>query len=456
MKIKPISILSSSMFLAFILGLCCIDQGHNWSDDFALYVSQCQALLTGTTADLLEKNRFAMEHSYAHVGPYLYPSGFPILLAPIYSLLGLNLWAMKIYCLLFFVGSLPLIYLIFRSIEQDSYKALVITLLVAFNYHFIRFSDHVLSDLPFLFFSLWSFYQIQQQRFKTPIQAISLGFLLFFTYNIRDIGIALLPCLAIVQWQTYQQKKGKLLSLLLPYVCFILLGIMHAVLLPSVGNKHIHFLTETSFQTILNNGYYYWLLLGNYFMVFRGIPFFIQALVAGLFSIVISIGFLKTIKQQSPINFYVAFIMGVYLIWVSFQGMRFLFPIIPFLLFYLIRGISTLFSSQKTQQIIWIGLLLSSFAQSTYISAYYWKKDSNEAHSVELQRIYQFIQKELPKDALIVFQKPRALRLFSHRNAVQKPIKAAQYFLEQKTNVLPPKRELLFQTTHYQLLQKQL
>lgn len=89
------------MLVVFTLSLLCIDTGHNWSDDFALYISQTQALLEGNTKDLLKANYFAMERSYAHVGPYIYPSGFPILLVPIYLIFGLNFWVLKVYCLLF-------------------------------------------------------------------------------------------------------------------------------------------------------------------------------------------------------------------------------------------------------------------------------------------------------------------------------------------------------------------
>jgi hypothetical protein len=453
MQIKPNIILLCSSFLVFILGLCCIDSGHNWSDDFALYLSQTQALLEGNTTDLLRANYFAMEHSYAHVGPYLYPSGFPILLLPIYALFGLNFWALKVYCLLFFVASLPLIYRISKQLNCSTNQALSITLLVAFNYHFIRFSDHVLSDLPFLFFSLFSYYQIQKANLKNPIKAVLLGLLIFFSYNIRDIGITLLPCLFIYQWQAYKKdKKPSFFMLLLPYFAFISLWIIRWYSSPSAPSKQLSLLSETSLEIILNNAYYYSLLIGNYFLIFKGIPLGIQWLVSGVFVSLLLFGMYKKGREQPALFIYFSATIGIYFIWISFQGMRFLFSILPFLVYFIIEGIKALPISFNVRRFLVLGLILTSLVQSLFISYYYWNTDTNEAYSSEMQQIYQYIQAKTPKDALIVFHKPRALRLFTNRNSVQKNLSAAHFALVKQPYEVPPSDSILLQTAHYTFL----
>lgn len=146
--------------------------------------------------------------------------------------------------------------------------------------------------------------------------------------------------------------------------------------------------------------------------------------------------------------------MGIYLIWVSFQGMRFLFPILPFLLLFFWEGIQAVFPSPNKQKIILLLLLGSSLSQSLFTSYYYWHKDTNEAYSQELQELYQFIQQTTPKNAIIVFHKPRALRLFTGRNAVQKNIAAAAYILAPKSSHHSPMDTVIFQRSHYQLIKK--
>ena len=456
MQTKPNILLFYSSIFVFILGLFCMDTGHNWFDDFALYISQTQALLEGNTKDLLKVNYFAMEHSYAHVGPYIYPNGFPILLLPIYAVFGLNFWVLKVYCLLFFVASIALIYRIFRQLNCSVNQALSVTLLVAFNYHFIRFSDHILSDLPFFFFSLLSYYQIQKQPYKSPLQAFLLGVLIFFSYNIRDIGIVLLPCLFVYQWQGYKQgKKVSFLIALLPYLAFVLLLIIRWYYSPSIPSKQLSLLSETSFEIIFNNVYYYVLLIGNYFLIFRGIPLGVQGLVSGVFVSLLLFGIYKKGKQQPALLVYLGATMGIYLIWISFQGMRFLFSILPFLVYFIIEGIKGLPISFRLQRFLVRGLILSSLVQSLFISYYYWNTNTNEAYSSEMQEIYHYIQEETPSDALIVFQKPRALRLFTNRNSVQKSISAADYSLVKRPCNLHPNDSILLQTEHYTFLKNQ-
>jgi hypothetical protein len=450
MQNKPYILLYCSSLLVFLLGLCCIDSGHNWSDDFALYISQTQAILEGNTKDLLKANYFAMEHSYAHVGPYLYPNGFPILLTPIYAAFGLDLWILKVYCLLFFVASIPLIYQIAKGLKCSSNQALSITLLVAFNYHFIRFSDHVLSDLPFLFFSLLSYYQIQRENFQSLLKALLLGAIIFFSYNIRDMGIVLLPCLFIYQWQAYNRnKKRSFFILLLPYLVFVSLWIIRWYYSPSVPSKQLSLLSETSLEIVLNNIYYYALLIGNYFLIFKGIPLGIQLLVSCLFVSLLLFGIYKKGKQQPALLVYLGATIGIYFVWISFQGMRFLFSILPFLVYFVIEGIKGLPFSFKIRRVLVLGLILSSLAQSLFISYYYWNTDTNEAYSSEMQQIYQYIQEETSKDALIVFHKPRALRLFTNRNSVQKDISEAHYTLVKRPYEVPPSDSILLQTEHY-------
>ena len=452
MHIKPNMLLLASSLLVLILGLCCIDSGHNWSDDFALYISQTQALLEGNTKDLLKANYFAMEHSYAHVGPYLYPNGFPILLLPVYMIFGLNFWALKVYCLLFFIASIPLLYQICRQLNCSINQALSITLLVVFNYHFIRFSDHVLSDLPFFFFSLLSYYLIQKQFYKSYLKAFLLGILIFFSYNIRDIGIMLLPCLFIYQWQDYKQTQKRSFLLLLPYLIFVLAWITRWSLSPSIPSKQLSLLSETSVEIFLNNVYYYALLIGNYFLLFRGVPLGIQLLISSVFVGLFCFGIYKKGRQQPALLVYVSTTMGIYLIWISFQGMRFLFSILPFVVYFIIEGMKALPISFQLRRFLIIGLILSSLAQSLFISVYYWQTNTNEAYSSEMQTIYRFIQEKTPSDALIIFHKPRALRLFTNRNSVQKNIPAAGYLLIQRPYNFHSSDAILLQTEHYAFL----
>lgn len=366
-------------------------------------------------------NRFAMDHAYPDTGPYLYPNGFPLLLLPVYAIFGMNLWVLKLYCWLFFVAAIPLVYGIFRQEKIPPLQALLISLLIGFNYHFIRFSDNILSDLPFFFFSCLSIFLIQKSAVHKMLQATGLGILLFFTYSIRDIGILLFIVLAIYQWKYFKSdQKTNWIAIFIPYILFIILWFVIHAMAPSGGEKHLAMLFGTSLEIVTNNIYGYWLLMGNYFMLFRGIPNILQWTIATGFTIIIVIGMYKQGLHKKHWLLYVLATFGLYFIWVTFMGMRFIFPILPFIVFYTVKGLQVILKKESWQKIALSLLLVSTIAQSLFVCYYYWNKDTNEAYTTDLQEVYEYIREELPQDAIIVFHKPRALRLFTGRNAVHR------------------------------------
>lgn len=68
------------LIISAVLITLCIQEGHNWSGDYALYIEQTQALLTGTINKLYLLSKYSNDHASRVQGPYLYPMGFPILM----------------------------------------------------------------------------------------------------------------------------------------------------------------------------------------------------------------------------------------------------------------------------------------------------------------------------------------------------------------------------------------
>ena len=96
-------ILALSTFLVF----SSIHSGHNWGDDFALYIKQAIQISNGESLNkIYDWNKISMQSSVNEIGPYLYPNGFPFLLSGVYSIWGMNLTIMKYFCSLFFLLSI--------------------------------------------------------------------------------------------------------------------------------------------------------------------------------------------------------------------------------------------------------------------------------------------------------------------------------------------------------------
>ena len=138
------------------LGICALKTSDNFRmlDDSAAYISQGIALVTGRTNKFIHDNTLMISNiDVAYLfGPYAYPWGFPLLLAPIYKIFGFNLVAFKsvgIICYALFVG----IFYIFCANRLPKIYAVFGSLLFALNPFLTHFAtNEILSDIPFLLF----------------------------------------------------------------------------------------------------------------------------------------------------------------------------------------------------------------------------------------------------------------------------------------------------------------
>jgi len=135
---------------------------------------------------------------------------------------------------------------------------------------------------------------------------------------------------------------------------------------------------------------------------------------------VIITGMVFRFKRDLHIISFLSMVLIIYIFWPFEHVMRFLFPLIPFLLYFLIEGVQYLAKRVNMRHSIWILFLivgLMSF-RGVKSSIEFSKVDSNEAYSEEMQDMYQFISQNVSENELIGFEKPRVLRLFTDRNAV--------------------------------------
>lgn len=222
--------------------------GVDWGDDFALYIRQARALVTGTVGDVIRDNRFTVDHSGWHTfSPYSYPWGWPLLIAPMYALFGLNYEALKFLEVVALCVFLLVFFAIVRR-RAGLLPATLLTLLIGFSPVYVGSTDTVLSDLPYLCFVGLSLWWMDRCRLHGLFAAswqrlVTLGLLLAFTFNIRPEGISVVLCLvslhvAVLAGTMLRARSQQVLRsvrwghVLLPYMAMVL-GIMaFQVLLP--------------------------------------------------------------------------------------------------------------------------------------------------------------------------------------------------------------------------------
>jgi len=407
-------------FAAF-LSIISIHKGHNWGGDFSLYISQAISLNSGEMISLYNENKATMDTSEVVLGPYLYPYGFPILLSFIYSIFGLNFVVFKLFCTSFFIASLFFITKIFKA-TKASFVYLFILITISFNYKYLTFSDNVLSDFPFMFFSLLSIYLIDQKKTSIRYQLI-MGSTILFAYMIRDIGIILLFTLFFYQLSQGLFSKRKKWITLFPYFIFLTGFILIKLNSPNIsGNLSSYVNDRISLESLYNNSIYYAELLGHFIFPLK---INLHLYIGIVFIILTAIG--MYIYREKYVHFiaYSLISLGVYIIWPSQQGLRFLFPILPFLLFFFFECLIIIFKKLHLFKyftpvcLFYLALLsIGNIGKALELSKPHPENYALNAASNEMMVFYDYIKHNTNKKDLIVFFRPRVLRLFTERKTI--------------------------------------
>src|SRR5262249_44193517 len=87
--------------------LLTIRPGHDWGDDFSLYVRHAKNLAEGRP---YAETGYVYNPAATSLSPRTYPPVFPLLLAPVYHWCGLNLTAMKVLVVFLLIAFLAVTY----------------------------------------------------------------------------------------------------------------------------------------------------------------------------------------------------------------------------------------------------------------------------------------------------------------------------------------------------------
>lgn len=390
-----------------------ISIGHDWGGDFALYVDQAQAIVNGELGELYQKNQFTVDYSSRLQGPYLYPMGYPILLSPLVAALGLNFFWLKIFTSIFFYLGLIVLFLNFKKSFKEVFSPLLIIVLLAFSDHYLFHGDQILSDFPFFFFCFLSLLLFKKKM--TFKRQILLGFLIFYTFLIRDLGALLL--LSLFAYQFFNSNWRVLVkSQVYTYLTFSLLLILGFVVFPFGSKNHYElFVNKLGWESFISNIEYY---LSIFEMFFRGAESY--PLVVYVMLVFMILGIVVSFKKY--LHFIGFFILGliVLFLWPYHQSIRFLFPIIPLSLFFMLQGVALI--PKWPRYLIAFPLIAYTsfffFQNSMALNAQNLKLETNQIYQKENLELYEYVNDNFSKEDTIVFFKPRVLRMFCGVNSL--------------------------------------
>ncbi|MBI3173486.1 MAG: hypothetical protein HYZ25_07195 [Chloroflexi bacterium] len=411
----------SILLISALLSLSMLTRGHLWWDDFASYILQAQSLLHGNPQGFVAHNAFTIQQSSYPPGPIAYPWGFPILLTPVLAIFGMKLLALKGLNTIFFLFFLVVFYQLTRTRLAPAWS-LFLTAILAFNPVLLQAHDLILSDIPFLFFSTLTLLLIEKNRKQTW----TIGLVIFFAFSLRTNGLLLLAPLAVAQiqqvhfWAGARKDWARIVA---PYISFAVLAGLLALLLPGGQESYFsHFSMFTVERWLANAGYYLRLPYEFFKDLWLG-PIFFWLWVPLFFT-----GVIFNFKRDLSLLAYLVVSLGLFITWPETQGLRFLYPLAPIGALIAAEGWNSAAERLPAEGMSvarWAGLgsaglliLLSLTASAqTGMSNLRNGRDINGPFDIYSQEMFAFIREQTPPDGVVVFFRPRAMRLLGERDS---------------------------------------
>ncbi len=312
-----------------------------------------------------------------------FPPGYPAIISGLVSIFGDSVAVIKLFNGLLFLLTLIALYFLILKLTSSTSTAVISLLLLLVNGHLLRYSTMIMTEIPFLFFSvsaILAFLRLNYEKviWKDPWLYITVV-LLIIAFYIRSSGVALLGgillCLLIIKrWQHALLILISFILLASPWQIRsqILGGSSYAKQLVMVnpyrpemgranigdfvdrfGNNVSRYISKEIPSTIFS------FYKPNYRETSSSIEWLLGLVIIAL----VFYGMWKLKKYKFLIMAYLAGTFAILFLWPDvWVGVRFLLPAVPFLIISMVNGVQCLLVilvPLRAQKIlIWLPILL--------------------------------------------------------------------------------------------------
>jgi 4-amino-4-deoxy-L-arabinose transferase-like glycosyltransferase len=434
---------------SLLIGASTLTRGHEWGDDFAAYTMQAQSILNGNASEFIERNSFTIFESSFQIGPVAYPWGYPLVLIPSILFKGLHPLTLKLPGLFFFAGFLLCLYLLTED-RLSRTERLMLVSLFAFNPILTKHLDYIMSDIPFLFSVFLALLLVEKSKNETLIQKyVIIGLAIFFAFFLRTTGIILLGSFlayqALIFLSQKEMRKKTVIKFTVVATVFGLLWIISNAIFPNGQGAYFRQLMGFTWEKFISINVPSYFYFGADFL---GIPvgstwiYFYYVIV-----VLFLIGAWIRRNEDMHILLFFIFYYSAMVIWPEWQGVRFVFPVLPIFIYFVFQGIKAIIGRlpERSQSVstwipslLWIalaGIFLFNSGTRAYSNLQNNRKINGPFDSYS-DEVFRYIQDETPPDSVIIFFKPRAMRLFTDRDSIMvlecENLLKGDYFVQHK------------------------
>lgn len=397
--------------------------GHEWSDDFAMYVAHALNLLAGRPYG----DTGYIANPWAVPGPATYPPVYPLAIVPAIAAWGPDLQMLKVVGLVMFGGALAAGYALLRP-RVGAPAALGGVVLVGLCPYLIRFGNEVRADSLFLLLFLLTLWlgerwtgMAQRWSGRRIAQGLVLGLVAYLAYGTRSVGMVLLPALVLTEaWRL--RRVGPVLAVAVPTAAA--LALLQSLTLHSDGGYAS--LVTLDPHTVAYNSRHYLaslsLLWSNglpppWGMGLRGTMFVLVSLLA-LAGYVANLRRGVTVLEVVP----VLYMAPLVLYWVGTMiQQRYMLPLFPIYLYHAWCGLGVLrqrFGTRPARVLLAVLASGSAIAYASALATLPRGPVSPGLTDADSQAALAWVRAHTPADAVLMVGRARAFPLYTQRRAV--------------------------------------
>ncbi len=385
-----------------------IRDGHDWGDDFAMYIRHARNLSEGRP---YSDTGYLYNPENPNLGPRLYPPVTPILLLPVYKFAGFSLRGMKAVMVLSFLIALVMAYKIGRRYLPWQW-ALALVLAIGFNPLFRAAKEVIGSDLPFLFMVLATLYFADRifSGFKTSIpKLIGLGVLIYLSCATRSVGLILIPTLLI--YGLIRRKPGS--AVVVSGIAMLLIA-AQGMILPPAESSVLQLFANSPIHVLLQCFHYLLLLPGLWR---NGVSKLASLLISAGSLLLFCLGLEATWRKQ--VRVYDIFAACYLLLISAFIEVvpRYMFPLEIYYLLYVVVGAFEV-KSRFPRRYKLLAAAVAAVVVLSYTANYAtrdWSPKTTGISDPQYREMCRFVEGNTDANARLIAGKPRLLALMTGR-----------------------------------------
>ena len=272
---------------------------------------------------------------------------------------------------------------------------------------------------------------MMKEKPRNTLNATLLGAVIALAFFIRTNGVLLLASFLVVEFLKISDKQTRRESTMkaIQYagvVCasFGVIWILYSLIFPGGSESYFEQLKGLTIKTALRSINAYFQLFSSFF----GTSIIWRYLYYVLFILFLVGAWIRRRDEAILIVFFLLWML-LLIIWPIWQGPRFIFPLFPIFIYFTFQGMRAVISKlpatyyQPGEWIFYgfwlsvLGIFLFNSSMDAYINLKN-NRSINGPFDIYSMEVYNFIKEETPADSVIIFFKPRALRLMTDRDTL--------------------------------------